>query len=610
MPAETLGKGARPARPRVCRLALQPLRTVDRCLCPHFSATTSGCTARRCPGASAVDVARPGRSTVFMSTTAVSEGSRPGQALLIRDLLHRVRSWAPAATVTYRDRLTLTYREWLGRTARLGAWLRELNIQPGDRVGVMDWDSHRTLELFFAVPMSGAALHTINIKLTPEQIAYTIAHARDSILFIHADFLPILAAIRAQLPALRHVIVMSDDDAIHADEYEPGLKGRAPVDEWPDLDENMTATLFYTTGTTGEPKGVSFSHRQIVLHTLTAGLTLAVHDEPLNLRASDVYMPLTPMFHVHAWGLPYLATTLGMTQVYPGRYEPEMLLRLLESHRVTFSHCVPTLLLMLLRHPAAGAVDWFRFKVVIGGAALLPAVANEARSRGIRIVGGYGMSETCPIVAVSHVTPALAAEHGSAPVDVITRTGFPLPLVQARVVDAEGRPVPPGSDGVGELVLRCPWLTRDYLEDPVASDRLWRDGWLHTGDGARIDSDGYIRITDRLKDVIKVGGEWISSIEIESVFARHPAVAEVAVIGVPDSKWDEHPRAEIVVRPDAGPVSPRDLLRHLRDAIDTGLLHKRALITEIVIVPAIPKTSVGKTDKKRMRALLVVPRPA
>lgn len=539
-----------------------------------------------------------------MSFPAVPGVARPGQSLLIRDLLHRVRSWAPGATVTYRDRLTLTYREWLDRTARLGNWLLEIGVRPGDRVGVMDWDSHRTLELFFAVPMSGAALHTINIKLTPEQIAYTIAHARDSVLFIHADFLPILAGIRAQLTALRHVIVMSDDAAAHADEYEAGLKERVPVQDWPDLDENTMATLFYTTGTTGEPKGVSFSHRQIVLHTLTAGMTLAVQDEPLALRASDVYMPLTPMFHVHAWGLPYLATTLGMTQVYPGRYEPEMLLKLLEMHRITFSHCVPTLLLMLLRHPASGSVDWSRFKVVIGGAALLPAVAQEARSRGIRIVGGYGMSETCPIVAVAHVSPALVAEHGPAPVDVITRTGFPLPLVQARVVDAEGQLLAPGSDAVGELVLRCPWLTRDYLDDPMGTERLWKDGWLHTGDGARIDSDGYIRITDRLKDVIKIGGEWISSIEIESVFSRYPGVAEVAVIGAPDPKWDEHPRAEIVLRPDASSITPKELQRHLRAAIDGGQLHRRALLTEIVLVPSIPKTSVGKVDKKRMRAAL------
>ena len=536
--------------------------------------------------------------------------SRPGHALLIRDLLHRVRSWAPGRTITYRDRVTLTYEEWHGRTARLATWLGELGVGPGDRVGVLDWDSHRVLEMFFAVPGVGATLHTVNVKLTPEQVGYTIQHARDTVLFVHPDFLRMLEGIRGFLGRVRHVVVLAEGPweapggLPVAGEYEEGLRRVAPVASWPDLDEDMAATLFYTTGTTGEPKGVSFSHRQIVLHTLAAGMTLAAHDEPMALRASDVYMPLTPMFHVHAWGVPYIAVTLGMTQVYPGRYEPSMLLALLERHRVTFSHCVPTLLLMLLRHPSSGDVGWSRLKLVIGGAALIPAVAREARGRGIRIVGGYGMSETCPIVAVSHVKPGmdLGEDGGDGEVDVVTRTGFPLPLVQARVVDENGRELGPGTGGVGELVLRSPWLTDGYVDDPGASDRLWRDGWLHTGDGARIDADGYIRITDRIKDVIKIGGEWISSLGIEEVLARHPAVAEAAVIGVPDAKWDEHPRAEVVLRAGVAAPTPRDLVRHLRAAVEAGALHQRALLTEVAFVEAIPRTSVGKIDKKRMRA--------
>lgn len=550
-----------------------------------------------------------------MSTHESPGGARPGHALLIRDLMLRVRTWAPGRTIQYRDRVTLTYREWLARTARLGAWLGRLGVRPGDRVGVLDWDSHRVLEMFFAVPCVGATLHTVNVKLTPEQVGYTIRHARDTVLFVHADFLPLLAGIRGFLGMVRHVVVLADgpweapDGLPVAGEYEDGLGSVEPLASWPDLDEDTTATLFYTTGTTGDPKGVSFTHRQIVLHTLAAAMTLAIHEEPMSLRASDVYMPLTPMFHVHAWGVPYIAVTVGLTQVYPGRYEPAMLLALMERHRVTFTHCVPTLLLMLLRHPAAGTVDWRRLKVVIGGAALLPAVAREARERGVCIVGGYGMSETCPIVAVSNLQPGLVGPGGRVEdeVDVITRTGFPLPLVQARVVDEEGREVPPGGDGVGELVLRCPWLTSGYVDDPAASERLWKDGWLHTGDGARIDADGYIRITDRIKDVIKIGGEWISSLEIEGVLARHPAVAEAAVIGAPDAKWDEHPRAEVVLRPGVAAPTPRELVRHLHAAVEDGVLHKRALLTEVVLVGSIPRTSVGKVDKKRMRAALSRP---
>lgn len=299
-------------------------------------------------------------------------------------------------------------------------------------------------------------------------------------------------------------------------------------------------------------------------------------------------------------GFPYLATLLGITQVYPGKYEPALLLQLLEKHQITFSHCVPTLLQMLLHHPNAAAVDWSRLKLIIGGAALQPAVARQAHLRGIRIASGYGMSETCPIVAVAHVRPELAAGGVEDQAEIASRSGFLLPLVQAAVVDEAGRPVAPGT--TGELVLRAPWLTRGYLEDPEASNRLWRNGWMHTGDGAQFDPDGYLRITDRLKDTIKIGGEWISSLEIEAVIGRHPAVKDVAVIGVPDAKWDEHPRAEVVLRDGVAPTTPRDLFRHLHAAMDAGVIHKRAVLTQIVIVDSIPRTGVGKVDKKRMRA--------
>jgi fatty-acyl-CoA synthase len=534
---------------------------------------------------------------------------RPGSSLLIRELLNRVRSWAPQETITYRQHRTLTYVEWLERVDRLGGWLKSVGVQPGERIGVLDWDSHRYLDLYFAVPMHGAALHTVNVRLTPEQIAWTIRHARDVVLFVHRDFLPLVLAVRSQLPDVRRVVLLRDDDdplelpaGVDAD-YEPSLAAAAPRRAWPDFAEDTPATVFYTTGTTGEPKGVYFSHRQIVLHSLTAGLDLAIHDDPFALRGSDVYLPLTPMFHVHAWGLPYLATMLGMRQVYPGKYEPALLLALLERHRATFSHCVPTILQMLLHHPAAGTVDWSRLKLVIGGAALTPSLAAEARSRGIRIMGGYGMSETCPIIAVAHVKPTDAGLDDASKLGLVTRTGFPLPLVQAMVVDPEGRTLPPGRDHIGELVLRCPWLTHGYLDNAEASDALWRDGWLHTGDIAFRDPDGYLRITDRLKDVIKIGGEWISSLEIESALARHPAVKEVAVVAVPDAKWGEYPHAEVVLRSDtAGAVTARDLQKHLRNEIDAGTLHQRAILTRVAWAEALPRTSVGKIDKKALRA--------
>ncbi len=550
----------------------------------------------------------PAMDSPFLVTTP-----RPGSALLIRDLLHRVRAWAPQQTVTYRNLLTLTYAEVLDRIDRLGGWLRDLGVVPGDRIGVMDWDSHRYLELYFAVPMSGAALHTVNVRLTPEQIAWTIRHAGDSVLFVHPDFLPLLAACREHLGSVRRIIVMPDGGApvpagFKADaEYETGLAAARPIGAWPSFSEDAVATLFYTTGTTGDPKGVYFSHRQIVLHTLGAGLALAVQDDPFAFRASDVYLPLTPMFHVHAWGLPYLATMLGMKQVYPGKYEPALLLELLERHAITFSHCVPTILQMLLHHPASGTVDWHRLKLVIGGAALPPGLARHAQERGIRILGGYGMSETCPIIAVAHVKPEDADADAETRFGIVTRTGFPVPLVEAVALDPLGRRLPPGRNNVGELALRAPWLTAGYLGNEEGTERLWRDGWLHTGDIAYIDTEGYIRITDRLKDVIKIGGEWISSLELEAALGRHPGVREVAVVGVPDAKWDERPHAEVVLRDEArGTVTARDLQHHLHACIEDGSIHKRAILTGIALVGALPKTSVGKIDKKGLRERLAV----
>ena len=532
---------------------------------------------------------------------------RPGSALLIRELLHRVRTWAPNRTITYRDRLVLTYRDWLARVDRLGGWLKELGVGPGDRVGVLDYDSHRYLELFFAVPMSGAGLHTVNVRLTPDQAGFTIAHARDSVLFVHVDFLPMLAAMKEHLRGVRHVVVLADgpwtapEGLACAGEYEAGLAGATPLAEWPEFPEDTLATLFYTTGTTGEPKGVSFSHRQIVLHTLTAGLTLAVHDDPVGFRADDVYLPLTPMFHVHAWGLPYLATMLGSTQVYPGKYEPQMLLQLLSKHRVTFSHCVPTLLQMLIHHPASATVDWTQLKIVIGGAALLPALAREAMAKGIRIVGGYGMSETCPILTLSQLTPEMLELGTEEQVDIRCKTGRPISLVQMRIVDEQMDDVPQDGESVGEIVVRAPWLTQGYLKDQRNSEVLWRGGYLHTGDVANQDKAGFVKITDRIKDVIKIGGEWISSLELEDIVCSHPAVGEVAVIGLPDGKWGEKPLALVVVKQGIEPPSEKQLVAHTKEFIDKGMLTKQAMLLKVKFVDAIDKTSVGKINKKSLR---------
>lgn len=546
-----------------------------------------------------------------METPSSAWVARPVQPLLIRDLLTRVRSWTPQQPIIYRDVRVLTYAEFLGRVERLGRVLTDLGVRAGDRVGVLDWDSHRYLELFFAVPMLGAVLHTVNVRLAPEQLAYTIRHAADSVVLVHPDFLPVIETLAPQLGAVRKWISLTDHGHRPetklplAGDYEQLLAAAAAGFHFPDLEENTVATLFYTTGTTGDPKGVFFTHRQIVLHTLAAGYALAAHDAPVSLRAGDVYLPLTPMFHVHAWGIPYIATLLGLKQIYPGRYEPQLLLDLIGRHGVTISHCVPTVLQMLLHHPGSAAVDLSRLQLVIGGAPLPEGLAQQAQARGIRLMGAYGMSETCPLVAASHLKPAHEAGAAAAQLAVLARTGFPLPLVEAGIWGADGGLLPPGREHVGELVLRAPWLTAGYHDDPEGSAQLWRGGWLHTGDIAYRDEEGYLRITDRLKDVIKIGGEWISSLELENALSQHAAVREVVVVGRPDAKWDERPHADVVLRDGfAGQITPRDLQKFLHRFIDAGTIHQRAVLTEIRLVAAIPRTSVGKFDKKALRRSL------
>ncbi|HUX38633.1 MAG TPA: long-chain-fatty-acid--CoA ligase, partial [Rectinemataceae bacterium] len=457
--------------------------------------------------------------------------------------------------------------------------------------------------------MIGAVLHTINIRLSPEQLTYTIDHADDTLIFVNSDFLPLIEAIRARLDKVKQYILMTDTGTApgsmirFAGEYEDMLSVSKPMRDFPDFDEGTRATTFYTTGTTGLPKGVFFSHRQIVLHTISAIATLAAPSGGRNVNRDDVYMPITPMFHVHAWGIPYVATMLGMKQVYPGKYVPAALLSLLAAEKVTFSHCVPTIMMMMLRDPSAAGIDMRGWKVIIGGSALPKALCQEAMARGIDIQSGYGMSETCPILAISHLSPAEYGADETQQVERRTRSGYAVAFTQLRVVDPQGRELPWDDRSAGELVVRSPWLTQGYLKDKVNSDKLWAGGWLHTQDVAVRDASGAVKITDRLKDVIKVGGEWLSSLELEDLFLTHPAVAEAAVIGRPDEKWGERPLAVIVLKPGKA-ATAAELSEHLAGFIDRGLMPRYAKETEIGFAAAIPKTSVGKIDKLALRSAM------
>ncbi|MBU5612303.1 fatty acid--CoA ligase [Geomonas azotofigens] len=526
--------------------------------------------------------------------------------LLIKNMLLYPVVDNPDQEIVYRDLYRGDYRQLRERVGRAANMLTRLGVRPGQTVAVMDWDSHRYLELFFAVPMIGAVLHTINVRLSAEQILYTIDHAEDDVLLVNAEFLPILEQIRGRIDNVRTYILISDEEAKDDDtvpfagEYESLLADCSPEFDFPDLDENTRATTFYTTGTTGMPKGVYFSHRQLVLHTMALMTTLGTATAHGCLHRDDVYMPITPMFHVHAWGVPYIATMLGLKQVYPGRYLPETLLELKEREGVTFSHCVPTILHMLLKHPHASRMDLKGWKLIIGGAAMSRNLCVEALKAGIDVFTGYGMSETCPILTISQLTPEMLELSHEEQAEIRCKTGLTLPLVDLRVVDAELNELPRDGVSAGNVVVRSPWLTQGYLKDHKASERLWLGGYLHTGDVAVRDELGYLRITDRSKDVIKVAGEWVSSLELEDIIAHHPAVAEVAVIGRADEKWGERPLALVVPKP-AVKITEKDISHHVRQYADKGVVSKQVVLVKVKFVDVIDKTSVGKINKVALR---------
>ncbi len=534
--------------------------------------------------------------------------------LLIKQLLHTPILYAPDQEIVYRDLKRYKYRDLYDRINRLASGLSALGVGPDDTVAVLDWDGYRYLECFFAVPMMGAALHTVNIRLSPEQILYTMNHAEDTVVLVHEEFLPIVEAIADKLETVKNFILLRDtkDEASTflpiACEYEQMLAGAQDSYDFPDFDEDRIATTFYTTGTTGAPKGVYFSHRQLTLHTLGIGVAFASYTAPGRFQSGDVYMPLTPMFHVHAWGFPYLATLLGAKQVYTGRFEPDTALKLIKEEGVTFSHCVPTILHMILNDPAAKEVDLSRWKVNTGGAALPRGLARQAMERGIDIFAGYGLSESCPLLVTAILKPHMMDWDVEDQLDIRTKTGFPLPLVDLRVVDQQGNQVPRDGESTGEIVVRTPWLTQGYAGEPVKSEELWQGGRMHTGDAANQDAQGYVQITDRIKDVIKTGGEWISSLELESLLSRHDAVFEVAVIGVPDEKWGERPVALVVQEPDMDmDLNPAELRDFLSRFVDDGTISKWAVPDKFLLVDELPKTSVGKLDKKAMRTQMPGP---
>jgi len=526
--------------------------------------------------------------------------------LLIKQLLVTPVAQRSKKEIVYRDQARFTYPQLIERINRLGSSLSNLNIAIGSTVAVMDYDSNRYLECYFAVPMLGATLMKVNIRLSPEQIIYTLKHSEAETLIIHTDFLPIIRQAEEEL-RFKHIIYITDGADINSSlldgEYERLLSKGSPHHEFPEFDENTRATLYYTTGTTGLPKGVYFSHRQLVLHCLTVLATMSQASENGKHSRNDVYMPLTPMFHAHAWGYPYIATLCGWKQVYPGKFDAENVALLVLKEKVSFSHCVPTVLNLVISSETGRNAAFNNWKVLIGGSGLPRALAQRALSQGIDVYCGYGMSESCPLLTLAQIkSDSLEATEtdDDKSMDIRLTQGMPILMAQVRVVDEEMNCIPEDGRTLGEVVVRTPYLTEGYHANAEATASLWRGGWMHTGDMGRFDKDGYLHLADRQKDVIKSGGEWISSVQLEDLISQHPGVQEAAVIGIDDAKWGERPLA-LVVKDQKNEVSAETLKLHLKQFVKTGALCSYAIPDQYIFVSALSKTSVGKLDKKKLR---------
>jgi fatty-acyl-CoA synthase len=530
--------------------------------------------------------------------------------LLLKHLLEHGVSWAPDQEIVYCNRFRYHYEDMYQRVLKLAASLKQLGIKQGTKIGVIEWDSHRYLEMYFGIPGSGAVLHTINPNLAQENVLFTIQHAEDEILIFHEDFLQLVEQIRDRLPNIRTFIVITEEPNSTgiqgaAYTYEEFLELSPPLPELPEFDENTQATLSYTTGTTGQPKGVYFSHRQLVLHTFAGWGSMAMFGNDGGLGKHDVYMPLTPMFHVHAWGVPYVATVFGLKQVYLGRYDYDLILKLMKDEGATFSHCVPTILQQVLNAAESQGQDLAGWKVVVGGARLTKGLATAAQNLGVEITAGYGLSESCPFLTLASLRTNMEKDWSEeAQLDVRVKTGFPMPLVKYRVVGSDGEDVPMDGVHTGEIVVRSPWLTEGYYKDSERTEQLWSGDWMHTGDVANVDQHGYIQIVDRTRDIIKSGGEWIVSLELENLLSLHEEVLEAGVIGVPDEKWGERPLAVISTKEGAeADVTTEALQSHLEKFVSDGQIAKWAIPERFVFLDQLPKTSVGKIDKVELRRL-------
>ncbi len=516
--------------------------------------------------------------------------------LTLASLLERVGTYFHDREVTSREPdgsvSRTTYGEVYGRSQRLASALRSLGIGRGDRVATLGWNHAHHLEAYLGVPVSGAVLHTINPRLHIDDLAYVVGTAEDRALLVDRSLLPLVESLPAEVRP-EHVIAWpggTDPLPEGVLDHEAMLGAADPAFTFPDLAENDAASMCFTSATTGRPKGVVYSHRALVLHSIVS----AMPDE-FDISGHDVVMPVVPMFHVNAWGLPYTAAMVGARLVLPGpMMEPERLLELIVGEGVTFTAGVPTVWLRVLEALRAdpGAADLSRLRtVLIGGSAVAPSLIEAFDELGPAVLHAWGMTETTPIGSVSRLTPRASTAGHDEQVRLRSTQGLAAPLVDMRARGEDG-PVPWNGETMGELEVRGPWVAGSYLGG-AGEDRFTDDGWLRTGDIAVIDPEGYMKIVDRTKDLIKSGGEWISSLDLENALLQHPAVREAAVIAIPDEVWTERPLGVVVA---TGDVEPEELLDLLRERFA-----KWQVPDGVVFVDELPKTATGKVSKRELR---------
>lgn len=546
--------------------------------------------------------------------------------LLLTTFMKRPASLYPNQTgVVYRNPSTgeyfrFTWSEWYQRTCRLARALRgPLGVEPGrpgepgDRVATMALNHHRHLELYYAVPCTGAVLHPINVRLSPDHIVHTIQHAGDKILFVDDLVLPLLEGIYDRIEGtVEQFVYMSDKPGLPDTkiepicEYETLLEEQSPEFEWPLLYEDNYATLCYTTGTTGLPKGAMFTHRQLYLHTVHVMISASLSTDPAQVRLGEAEVPLviTPLFHAHAWGAPFYHAFAAHKMVLPGMFTVEGFCELIQTEKVTSTAVVPTILAMIIEFEDLHKYDLSSLRTLgVGGGALPLGLKKKAEKMipGFSATSGYGMTETAPVVITAFSKKFMADWSQEQLDEVRVRTGLPVPGIEVQVVDEEMNPVPRDNETVGEIVLRGPWITGGYYNEPEKTAEVWRDGWFHTGDAAKIDDEGYITIADRIKDVIRSGAEMVPTVLLENLTATAEFVLEATYVGVPDEKWGERPAALMTLVPGAT-ENEEDVMRYLQtEGVEKGRITRWMLPDYILITDQIPKTSVGKFDKIAIR---------